>query len=222
MLKLETFFRKIVVFGPQGSGKGTQAEILAAELNVPRIAPGDIYRKNIKEQTSLGKLAEEYINKGVLVPDKITNQLMAERLKEADVLKGFLLDGYPRNKVQLAALDEVVFPEVALEIWISDKEAVFRISGRRVCKCGRTYHLNFNLPKKEGVCDRCGEELFQRDDDKEAAVKKRLEIYHHDTELLLKTYLGRGSLMRINGEQPIPEVTKEIFQKLNHQEFAKE
>lgn len=219
MLKLKTNFRKFVVFGPQGSGKGTQAEILAATLNIPRISTGDIYRRQIKEQTKLGRLASNYINKGNLVPDEITNNLVAERLREADAKKGYVLDGYPRNKIQFEALDKIAPVVVALEIWILDKEAIFRISGRRVCQCGMTYHLRFNPPKKEGICDKCGRELFQREDDKEEAIKKRLEIYHKVTETLLKFYQKRGKLIKIKGEQSISQVTEEIFQKLNLADF---
>lgn len=222
MIKLNTSYRRIIVFGPQASGKGTQAEILSQELKVPWISTGEIFRQNIQKQTDLGKLASQYLNKGKLVPDDVTNQLVAKRLKGTDILKGFVFDGYPRNRAQADALEGMTKIEVALEIWISDKEAIMRISGRRVCQCGMIYHIKFNPPKKESICDQCGAELIQREDDKEEAIKQRLAIYHQDTEPLLKLYLAKGILIRINGEQPIPKVTREIFQKLSKGEFAKE
>lgn len=222
MIELKTEFRRIVIFGPQGSGKGTQAKFLSEALSVPWISTGNIYRQNIEQQTNLGKLANQYILEGKLVPDEITNQLVADRLKQPDVQKGFVLDGYPRNKTQSKALDEITKIDVALEIAISDQKSVRRISGRRVCNCGITYHIEFNPPLQEGVCDKCGETLSHREDDQEEVIKQRLAIYHQNTEPLTKNYLARKILIRINGEQPIAEVKNEIFQKLNAGDFTKE
>lgn len=223
MTKLKASFRRIIVFGPQASGKGTQAEILSRELKIPWISTGEIFRQNINAKTDLGKLAASYINQGNLVPDDITNQLIAQRFKKDDVQEGFILEGYPRNEVQFKALGQLTQVAVALEIWISDQEAILRISGRRVCsRCGMIYHIKFHPPKKEGICDICGGTLVQREDDQEEAIKLRLSIYHKNTEPLLKIYQKMGILVKINGEQPIAQVTQEIFQKLNKREFSKE
>ncbi|PIY96341.1 MAG: adenylate kinase [Candidatus Kerfeldbacteria bacterium CG_4_10_14_0_8_um_filter_42_10] len=221
MTKLETSIRKIVVFGPQGSGKGTQAEFLSKELNIPWISTGNIYRQNIKAQTELGKLANQYIIEGKLVPDQVTNRLVAERLKEKDAQAGFILEGYPRNRGQAETLDQMTQISAVLEIAISDEEAIRRISGRRVCTCGMTFHIDFNPPKQEGICDQCGKKLFQREDDQEETIRQRLAIYHQNTEPLLKEYLKRGILIRVNGEQGISEVKKEIFQKMDENNFSK-
>ncbi|MBU0612990.1 adenylate kinase [Patescibacteria group bacterium] len=213
--------KRIVVFGPQGSGKGTQAEMISQDLNLPWIATGNIYRQHIQEQTELGKIAEQYIKEGKLVPDDITNKLVAERLKEHDAHKGFIFDGYPRNIDQAKIFSDMVKIDAVLEIAISDEEAISRISGRRVCPCGVSYHTKNNPPKKEGLCDKCGESLIHREDDTEPVIKERLAIYHHDTEPVLDMYLKQGILIRINGEQSIADVHKEIFRKLNNEGFAK-
>ncbi|MBU2235648.1 adenylate kinase [Patescibacteria group bacterium] len=213
--------KRIVVFGPQGSGKGTQAEMISQDLNLPWIATGNIYRQHIQEQTELGKIAEQYIKEGKLVPDDITNKLVAERLKEHDAHKGFIFDGYPRNIDQAKIFSDMVKIDAVLEIAISDEEAISRISGRRVCPCGVSYHIMNNPPKKEGLCDKCGESLIHREDDTEPVIKERLAIYHHDTEPVLDMYLKQRILIRINGEQSIADVHKEIFLKLNNEGFAK-
>lgn len=209
----------LVLFGPQGSGKGTQAEYLVAALRVPRIAPGDIFRREKEAGTDLGKLVAAYTARGELAPLDITNSLMEKRLGEADCVRGFILDGYPRNVLQADALDgmlrtlEKTLSQV-FEIWISDDEAVARIGGRRVCACGASYHVVHNPPKKEGICDSCGKPLSVRDDDKPDAIKRRLEIYHHDTEPLFERYRARGIFTRINGEQSISKVREDIFTAL--------
>ena len=212
----------MVVFGPQGSGKGTQAEIIAEDLHLPWISTGNIYRQHIQKRTDLGKIVEQFIKNGRLVPDDITNKLVAERLMELDARAGFVFDGYPRNIVQAKFLNEIVKIDVALEIAISDEEAVRRITGRRICSCGMTYHVKYNPPKKEGVCDKCGRQLIHREDDTEPVIKERLAIYHHDTEPVLDMYLNQGVLIRINGEQRIKDVADEIVSKLNNSEFAKQ
>ena len=209
------------MFGPQGSGKGTQAEMISQDLGIPWIATGNIYRKHIQEQTELGKIAEKYSKEGKLVPDEITNKLVEERINEDDVQDGFVFDGYPRNIEQAKTFGNIVNIDAVLEIAISDEEAISRISGRRVCPCGMTYHIKFNPPKKAGVCDKCGGELIHREDDTEPVIKERLAIYHHETEPVLDMYLEQGVLIRINGEQSIQDVSNEIFQKLNNEEFAK-
>ncbi len=211
---MKTGIKKIIVFGPIGSGKGTQAEIIAEYFNIPKIATGEIFRDNIIRETQLGKEAKKFYDLGKLVPDGLTNQLVESRLKEKDCQKGFILDGFPRNLIQARALEKFADLDLALEIWISDKEAFFRITERRVCQNGHVYHLKFNPPKVNLLCDKCGQKLFIREDDKPEIVKSRLKIYHQETEQLLDFYREKGILMKINGEQPIPDVTKEIFNKI--------
>lgn len=205
-----------IIFGPQGSGKGTQAEILADKLNIPHISTGDIFRENIKNQTELGKKAKEYIDQGKLVPDDLTIELIKNRLNQADCLQGFILDGYPRTIPQAEALDRIIMiDKVVMEVWISDEESVKRLSGRRTCsKCGAVYHLVFNSPQKENKCDKCGSGLIIREDDKEEVIKKRLTEYHQQTEPLKEYYRKQGKLLTIDGMPPIPEVTREILKKL--------
>ncbi|MFA6525575.1 MAG: adenylate kinase [Patescibacteria group bacterium] len=222
MIISNNLIKKVVVFGPQGSGKGTQAEIIADDLRLPWISTGNIYRQHIQRQTELGKIAAQYSKEGKLVPDDITNKLVAERLMELDARAGFVFDGYPRNIVQAKYLNEIAKIDVALEIAISDEEAVRRITGRRICSCGMTYHVKYNPPKKEGICDKCGRKLIHREDDTEPVIKERLAIYHHDTEPVLDMYLNQGVLVRINGEQRIKDVADEIVSKLNNSEFAKQ
>jgi len=201
----------IIFIGPQGSGKGTQAEMLNKKLNIPYVSPGNIFRENISNKTELGKLAAEYINKGKLAPDSVTNDLVKDRLQNDDVKNGFILDGYPRNSVQAEFLDRIAKIDVVLEIYISDEEAVSRLAGRRSCKCGAVYHLKYNPPKEEGKCDKCGGTLFVRDDDKEKEIKERLSIYHNQTETLLDNY---KNLVRINGEQSIEDVHADILKEI--------
>lgn len=214
--------KRVIVFGPQGSGKGTQAEVISQDFDIPWIATGNIYRQHIQEQTELGKIAEQYNKEGKLVPDEITNKLVAERINEPDAQNGFVFDGYPRNIAQAEAFNKIVHIDAVLEIAISDTEAISRISGRRVCPCGMSYHMKYNPPKKGAICDKCGKALIHREDDTEPVIKERLAIYHHDTEPVLDMYLAQGVLMRINGEQSIADVSKEISQKLSNGEFATE
>lgn len=206
----------LILFGPQGSGKGTQAEYIAEAFTIPRLSPGEIFRREKEEETDMGKLAASYTDRGELAPSKVTNEIMAKRLGEMDCVQGFILDGYPRNKVQADALDSilgVLEKELThvFEIWISDTEAVKRIGGRRVCACGTSYHVRHNPPKKEGICDKCGQPIFMRDDDEPDAIKRRLEIYHTNTELLIERYKKRGIMTRVNGEQSIQKVREDIF-----------
>ena len=201
---------KICLFGPQGSGKGTQAEKIIKELNIPAIVPGNIFRKNIAEKTELGQKVEEYTKSGKLVPDEITIKIILNRLDEPDCKDGFILDGFPRNLDQAYALNAKHEITHAILINISDKEAVHRLSRRRVCKCGATYHLDYNSSKEEGKCDDCGLELFQREDDSEEVILKRLEIFHNETQPIFEIYKKMGFFHEINGEQKIPEVWADI------------
>lgn len=203
---------RIVFLGPQGSGKGTQAEIIEAELKIPVISTGKIYREESKKRTVFGEQVSTYVNQGKLVPDDITNALVEVRLAENDCKKGFMLDGYPRTIEQAENLDRFTELTHAVLINISDKEAIYRIAGRIVCSCGMTYHQKFNPPKKSGVCDRCGKELFVRKDDhEEKALRKRLAIYHEEIEPIIDFYRRKGILHIINGE---PEDIKAIHQEV--------
>lgn len=205
---------KICLFGPVGSGKGTQAEKIVKEMGIPAIVPGNIFRRNISEKTELGRRVESYTSAGRLVPDEITIAMIMERLREPDCAGGFVLDGFPRNKSQAEALNKEHHISHALLIDISDQEAVRRLARRRVCDCGATYHLDYNPPEKEGVCDECGHRLFQRDDDKEEVIKNRLEIYHKETEPVLRVYEDQGAFHRIDGEQDIPLVWEDVKKAL--------
>ncbi|MFC1613485.1 adenylate kinase [Patescibacteria group bacterium] len=205
---------KIIFIGPQGSGKGTQAEMLNKKLNIPYIYPGNILRENIANKTKLGKLVAEYLNNGKLAPNSVTNDLVKDRLEKDDVKNGFILDGYPRNLIQAEFLDKIAKADIVLEIYISDEEAVSRLSGRRSCKCGAIYHIKYNPPKQEGKCDKCGGALFVREDDKEDGIKERLSIYHNQTEPLLNNYKKQGILVRINGEQSIEDVHRDVLKEV--------
>ncbi len=209
--------RYILLFGAQGSGKGTQARLLQDYFDIPQVATGDLFRYNLKNQTELGKLAKSYMERGELVPDEVTNAMVRERLSQPDAQEGAILDGYPRNLAQAQALDEMLAEwggEVtqAIYIEVSEEELLRRLTGRRVCReCQATYHVVFNPPKQEGVCDRCGGELYQRDDDKdEAAIRRRLEIYMKETLPVIEYYRQRGLLTTVNGEQSIGDVNREI------------
>jgi adenylate kinase len=203
---------KIVMLGPQGSGKGTQAAKIAEQFDVPHISTGDIFRENIKNQTELGILAQTYTNEGRLVPDELTNRMVADRLGKE---KGFVLDGYPRNSSQARALDEITHLDHVISIEISDNEAVRRISGRRTCEsCGEVFHNVYKKPAENGVCDLCKGKLVQRQDDSEEIVRRRLEIYHEKTKPLVDYYRNEDILIEIEGEQPIEKVFKDIVAAL--------
>jgi adenylate kinase len=208
----------IVLLGPQGSGKGTQAKFISKKFNIPHISTGDIFRKNIKEETELGKLASSYINKGELVPDEVTNKLVESRIKEDDCKEGYILDGFPRNLSQAKFLDSITKISHAVDIEIPDEEVIFRLEGRRTCtnkECGAIYNVNTSpKPKNENKCDKCGSDLFQRDDDKPEAIKKRLEIYHNETSPLIAYYEKKGVLIKIDGTKSIEEVSQDILSKL--------
>ena len=197
--------------GPQGSGKGTQADILSEKLGIPHISTGEIFRENIKNQTELGKKIEQIVKSGALVPDEITNEITKQRLEQEDCANGFILDGFPRNLPQTEFLDKVKEIGLVLEVWISDEEATKRISQRRTClKCQRVYHLIYNPPKNDEICDECGQKLVIREDDQEKTVKNRLKIYHEQTKPLIDYYKAKGVYEKIDGMPPIPEVTEQI------------
>jgi len=204
--------KNIIILGPQGSGKGTQADILSKKFNIPHISTGKIFRGQIKNKTELGRKLKSLVNHGRLVPNEITNEIIKNRLSENDCQNGFILDGFPRNLNQAEFLDKITDINLVLEIWISDEETISRISQRKSCpKCGAIYHLKFKPPQKDEICDKCQKKLIIRDDDKEKAIKKRLKIYHKQTELLIEFYKNKGIYHKINGMPLIPEVTKEIM-----------
>jgi len=204
---------KIIIFGPQGSGKGTQAKLLSEKLNIPHISTGKIFRDNIEEQTDLGKEAQKYMAQGNLVPDDLVIALIKDRLAETDCSDGFILDGYPRTMPQAESLDAIIKLDLALEIWIPDEEAIHRISQRRSCSvCGEIFHLSHKPPKVESVCDKCGGKLIVRDDDQEKAIKQRLASYHKLTEPLIDHYKVQDIYMKIDGRPAIEAVKESIFE----------
>ena len=211
---------RIILLGPPGAGKGTQAAGIVEKYNIPHISTGDIFRKNIKEGTDLGKKAKEYMDQGLLVPDELTVGLVTDRLSQDDCKNGFMLDGFPRNVAQAQqlgqylnsvdlALDRVINIEVDKDILVG------RAVGRRICKsCGATYHVEFNPPKVDGTCDVCGGELYQRADDNEETVSKRIQVYLDETKPLADYYLNEGIIANINGEQSIDKVFADIVDAL--------
>ncbi|WP_027309144.1 adenylate kinase [Caloramator sp. ALD01] len=207
---------KIVLLGPPGAGKGTQAKLIVQKYNIPHISTGDIFRKNIKEMTPLGIKAKEYIDKGQLVPDELTVEIVKDRIKEDDCKNGFLLDGFPRTVAQADALNDVLADlgtklDYVINIKVDENNLIERLSGRRVCpKCGASFHVVFNPPKVEGVCDYCGAEVIQRADDSEETVKNRLSVYNKQTQPLIDYYTKNGLIKNINGEQDINDVFEEI------------
>ena len=205
---------RLIIIGPQGSGKGTQAKKLSLKYNIPHISTGDIFRENIKQKTSLGLMAEELINQGKLVPDDITFEIVKKRLEENDCQVGYILDGFPRNVIQADMLESFSKTDFAINISVKDKEAIHRISGRRTCINGHVYHINLNPPKKTGICDIDGKPLFQRDDDKPETIRKRLKTYHEKTKPLIDYYTNLGKTIDAHGEQPIEKVYKDIVKAL--------
>lgn len=206
--------------GPPGAGKGTQAERIVEEFRIPHISTGDAFRSAMKEGTPLGKKAKEYVDQGLLVPDEITNGIVKERLQQDDCERGFLLDGFPRTIPQAEALDQMLTElgrriDHVINLKVDRHLLLARLTGRRICKsCGATYHVMFHPPKQEGVCDKCGGELYQRSDDTEEKVGTRLDEYVNKTAPLLDYYRGKGLLREVDGERPIEQVTADIFSLL--------
>ncbi|MGI6781770.1 MAG: adenylate kinase [Acholeplasmataceae bacterium] len=195
----------VILLGAPGAGKGSQAELLVKRYQIPHIATGDIFRENFKKETPIGKLAKEYIDKGQLVPDQLTNDIVRDRLSKKDVQKGFILDGYPRNIVQAEALDKLLERfgwkvDAVININPPLDILVERISGRRICSnCGAVYHIKNKKPKVEGICDICGSPVVQRKDDREETVLKRLEVYENQTKELIDYYRKQGNLHNVSG-----------------------
>ncbi|WUI00348.1 adenylate kinase [Spirillospora sp. NBC_00431] len=210
---------RIVLVGPPGAGKGTQAQFIASHLSIPKISTGDIFRANVSGGTELGRQAKQYMDRGDLVPDEVTIAMVRDRLGEDDARDGFLLDGFPRNVPQAETLKKILAEwdarlDIVLELVVDEDEVVRRLSGRRTCdKCGRIWHVDFD-DKQDDICDDCGGHLFQRDDDKEEVVMHRLEVYKHDTAPLVQFYADEHILVGIDATGPVEEVTKRALTAL--------
>ena len=207
---------KIIMLGAPGAGKGTQAKMIAEKFGIPHISTGDIFRANIKNGTELGKKAKEYMDQGQLVPDELTVQILLDRVAEADCKDGYVLDGFPRTIPQADVLDKELTKlgdqvDFAINVDVPDENIIRRMSGRRAClKCGATYHIEHIPPKKEGICDTCGSELVQRDDDKPETVKNRLSVYHEQTQPLIEYYTEKNILKTVDGTRDMQEVFGDI------------
>ncbi|MBC9729007.1 adenylate kinase [Streptomyces sp. TRM68367] len=219
---------RIVLVGPPGAGKGTQAAFLAENLSIPHISTGDLFRANISRQTELGKLAKSYIDAGNLVPDEVTIGMARDRMEQPDAEGGFLLDGFPRNVSQAEALDEMLQNEAmkldaVLDLEVPEEEVVKRIAGRRICRkdSSHVFHVSYKPAAKEGVCDVCGGQLYQRDDDSEETVRKRLEVYHTQTEPIIDYYKAQGLVVTISALGKVEEVTKRAMEALQREEDGK-
>ncbi len=207
---------KIIMLGAPGAGKGTQAKKIAEKYAIPHISTGDIFRANLKAGTELGMKAKEYMDQGLLVPDELTCDLVVDRISQPDAKNGYVLDGFPRTIPQAEALTNALNArgeavDYAIDVEVPDDNIVKRMGGRRAClKCGATYHITFNPPKKEGCCDACGGELVLRDDDKPETVQKRLDVYHAQTQPLIEYYSAAGKLKTVDGTQEIGKVFTDI------------
>lgn len=204
---------RLILVGPPGAGKGTQAVHLAAHYGIPHISTGDIFRHNMKNETELGMLAKSYVDRGELVPDTVTNEMVRDRLSDSDAKEGFLLDGFPRNVAQAALLRTILEKantplDAVLELALDDAEIIARLSGRRTCRnCGATFHMIYEKPATEGICDTCKSDLYQRPDDSEEVVKRRLEVYAEQTRPIVSFYQEEGILLTIPAVGDITEIT---------------
>ena len=211
---------RLVLVGPPGAGKGTQAQFIASHFSVPKISTGDIFRANVSEGTDLGIEAKKYMDAGDLVPDEVTIGMVTDRLGHDDAVDGFLLDGFPRNVHQAEVLDDMLSVlrgclDVVLELVVDDEEVVRRLSGRRTCRrCGHAWHVDFDPPATPDRCDRCGGELFQRDDDSENTIRHRLEVYADQTSPLIGYYGDRGLLRGVDATGPVEDVTERAINAL--------
>lgn len=207
---------KLTIMGPPGGGKGTQAEILSEKLSIPHISTGAIIRNAIREKTELGLVAEGYIEKGQLVPDELVIDMVSHRVKSKDCENGYILDGFPRTLPQARAMDEIgIKLECALNLIVADDVIVKRLGGRRECKaCAAPYHVEFNPPQTEGVCDKCGGVLITRDDDVPETIRQRLNVYHEQTEPLIGFYKEKKLLVDVIGRDSIEETTQAVLDAL--------
>ncbi|MFB7914167.1 adenylate kinase [Streptomyces sp. NPDC056061] len=212
---------RIVLVGPPGAGKGTQAAYLAKNLSIPQISTGDLFRANISQGTDLGKQARAYMDAGQLVPDEVTIGMAKDRMSQPDAVNGFLLDGFPRNVGQAEALDAMLKDEgtkldAVLDLEVPEDEVVKRIAGRRICRKdgAHVFHVTYNPPKEEGVCDVCGGELYQRDDDSEETVRTRLEVYHTQTEPIIDHYRAQNLVVTISALGKVTDVTERAMEAL--------
>ncbi len=211
---------KIIMLGAPGAGKGTQAKKIADKYGIPHISTGDIFRANIKNGTELGKKAKAYMDQGLLVPDDLTLELIMDRFREPDCAAGYVLDGFPRTIPQAEALTRALEAngdsiDYAVNVEVPDENIISRMSGRRAClACGATYHIVHIPTKAEGICDRCGEKLVLRDDDKPETVQKRLDVYHSQTQPLIEYYTGQGKLAEVDGTAPMEDVFEAIVRIL--------
>ena len=211
---------KLIMLGAPGAGKGTQAKKISAKYGIPHISTGDIFRANIKGGTELGMKAKAFMDQGQLVPDEITIGMLLDRIKEDDCQKGYVLDGFPRTIPQAESLAKALTElgdkiDWAVNVDVPDENIISRMSGRRACLgCGQTYHIVYNAPSQEGICDVCGQELVLRDDDKPETVQKRLEVYHDQTQPLIDYYRGAGVLAEVDGTKDLEEVFQDIVKIL--------
>jgi adenylate kinase len=211
---------RLVLVGPPGAGKGTQAQFISSNLSIPKISTGDIFRYNVSTGTELGRQAKAFMDRGDLVPDEVTIAMVSSRLQEDDAQVGFLLDGFPRNVPQAETLKKMLAEwdqrlDIVLELVVDDDEVVRRLSGRRTCrKCGRIWHVVFDPPARQGQCDDCGGELFQRDDDQEETIRHRLEVYQQQTRPLISFYADEGTLLGIDATGPVEEITDRAMSAL--------
>jgi adenylate kinase len=203
---------KMIIIGPQGSGKGTYASRIAPILSIPHISTGDLLREEIKNNTELGKKAKEYVDKGLLVPDELVMDVLKKRINQKDAKKGFIFDGFPRNQEQAKALDKISKIDVVIELVVPEWILLKRLSSRRVCKsCGEIYNILNVKPKKDGICDKCGGELIQRSDETPEAIKERLNLYKKETQPLINYYKEKGILKQVSCDkfESPPEATVE-------------
>ncbi|MBP9996552.1 MAG: adenylate kinase [Lachnospiraceae bacterium] len=211
---------KIIMLGAPGAGKGTQAKMIAEKYSIPHVSTGDIFRANIKNGTELGMEAKRYMDEGQLVPDELTVKILLDRVAQDDCKNGYVLDGFPRTIPQAQVLDEALTKlgesvDYAIDVNVPDENIVKRMGGRRACvTCGATYHIEHVPPKKEGVCDKCGSELILRDDDKPETVKKRLSVYHAQTQPLIEYYTNKGILKTVDGTVDMMDVFASIVEIL--------
>ena len=211
---------KIIMLGAPGAGKGTQAKMIAEKYGIPHISTGDIFRANIKNQTELGMEAKKYMDEGKLVPDELTVKILLDRVAKEDCANGYVLDGFPRTIPQAEVLNDALNKlndavDFAIDVDVPDENIVRRMSGRRACvTCGATYHVVYNAPKVEGVCDACGEKLILRDDDKPETVLNRLSVYHEQTQPLIEYYTAKGVLRTVDGTKDMNEVFEDIIKIL--------